>query len=778
MIIKQVPMRSLRKSSFSDLVGYISDERERAHRVGGVRISNCASGRVDAAIEEILATQALNRRARSDKTCHLIVSFRAGETPSPEVLQQIEERVCAGLGYSEHQRISALHTDTDNWHVHIAINKIHPERRTIHEPYYSHRTMGQLCETLEREFNLEVDNHCSRQTRSAGQADDVEAQSGIESLTGWIRRNCLEEIQSAETWTILHEVLTSNGLSLHVRANGLIFSALNGTSVKASSVDRALSKSRLEARLGAFQPGGAFGAGEGETTRSTAGTTDGCSDEITGVTGECERVRDASNQITDEDPVGIFRQYERRPLPLKVNTDALYASYVEEQRLIRLSRSERFSESRALVGRQIAEARRAYLMRRSIIRLLDGRGFSKRLLYAQARAAYRKRVAAAIALNTKARLSVPKTYKVLTWLDWLKKEATQGNLGALEALRAREGKKMASANSVSGSAHPRFNPLSDIDTVTKKGAVIYRSVKTPIRDDGSTLHLASRISRTACADLLRLSLRRFLGAIEVHGSAPFKAAMVWVAAKERISVLFSDPSLERRRVALANSFSTQTKDNPHESLSRDNAGQRFSQTNDRGRSDRPRAGAHRQPGTTGNRFGQHRSGRVTTGARKPHITGAGQGAATSTVNRLRTLSQLDVVRISSGSEVLMPRDVPDRVEQHRAESDLRVRRADDVRKVGSALDAVDRYVAERTQKRSQIADIPKHERYTPGHDAVSFAGTRVVEGHRLLLLKRADTVLVLPLAVGDEKRLSRLSIGSVVRVDQNGSLHISQSRSR
>jgi hypothetical protein len=47
-----------------------------------------------------------------------------------------------------------VHHDTDNLHIHIAINKIHLSRYTIHDPYNDHKTLGQVCDPLEREYGL------------------------------------------------------------------------------------------------------------------------------------------------------------------------------------------------------------------------------------------------------------------------------------------------------------------------------------------------------------------------------------------------------------------------------------------------------------------------------------------------------------------------------------------------------------------------------------------------------------------------------------------------
>ncbi|WP_081449399.1 relaxase/mobilization nuclease domain-containing protein [Rhodomicrobium vannielii] len=75
----RAPSETLATHTFS----YILDGEEDAGRVGAVRVSNCMSEAPDLAIKEILATQALNKRSRSDRTYHLVVSFEPGETPTP-----------------------------------------------------------------------------------------------------------------------------------------------------------------------------------------------------------------------------------------------------------------------------------------------------------------------------------------------------------------------------------------------------------------------------------------------------------------------------------------------------------------------------------------------------------------------------------------------------------------------------------------------------------------------------------------------------------------------
>src|SRR5574340_305515 len=205
-------MRSLAKSDFAELVEYITDEQDKAERLGQITVTNCEATTLQAVIGEVLATQRQNTRAAGDKTFHLLVSFRPGEHPTAETLKAIEERLCAGLGYGEHQRVSAVHHDTDNLHLHVAINKIHPERHTMHEPFQSYRTLAELCATLECDYGLEKDNHQSRRSVAEGRAADMERHAGIESLVGWVRREGLEEMRGAGSWVELHQVMRDPGL--------------------------------------------------------------------------------------------------------------------------------------------------------------------------------------------------------------------------------------------------------------------------------------------------------------------------------------------------------------------------------------------------------------------------------------------------------------------------------------------------------------------------------------------------------------------------------------
>ena len=461
MIAKHVPMRSLGKSDFAGLANYITDAQSKDHRLGQVLLTNCAAATLPAAIEEVLATQHINTRAKSDKTYHLIVSFRAGEQPNDDTLKAIEERISAGLGYSEHQRVSAVHNDTDNLHVHIAINKIHPTRHTIHEPYYPHRTLADLCEVLERDYNLERDNHIPNQRGAAARAADMERHAGVESLVGWIKRECLEEIRGATSWAELHQVMRDNGLELRARGNGLVIEAGDGTTVKASTLARDLSKPALEKRLGGFEA------------------------------------------APERQEVQAKRSYQKGPVRLRIDTTELYARYKDAQKELTAARAEALAKAKRQKDQSIENAKKKAAAKRAAIKLTDGR-LTKKLLYAQVSASLVADLDAIRKQHDQERAKHYQGFQRQPWADWLKHHATQGNAEALAALRARGAALGLKGNTIEGQGQPRPGDTPAIDNITKKGTIIYRVGRSAVRDDGDRL----QVSREADCNGVQTSLTR------------------------------------------------------------------------------------------------------------------------------------------------------------------------------------------------------------------------------------------------------------------------------
>ncbi len=237
---------------------YVVDLNGEGDKVLWSRLSNCEAEIPILAIAEIEATQAQNTRSKLDKTYHCVISFPEGEHPSREQLEDIEDSICEALGYTEHQRISAVHQDTDNIHLHLAINKVHPQTLKVLEPYRDYYIRDKACRALELKHDLLIDNGMGQGQR-LNRAGDLEAHHGEQSLLSWVQEQVGERLkqvcQQGINWQALHAVLAEYNLVINPRGAGLVIGTQDGSlHVKASSVDRALSFKKLTDRFGPYQP--------------------------------------------------------------------------------------------------------------------------------------------------------------------------------------------------------------------------------------------------------------------------------------------------------------------------------------------------------------------------------------------------------------------------------------------------------------------------------------------------------------------------------------------
>jgi hypothetical protein len=249
------------RSSYRALATYIRDAKAGVSKARDVRVTNCHNPESDLAVREIEATQGRNTRTQSDRSYHLVVSFPAGENPSADQLRGIENRLCDAIGLGEHQRLSALHTDTVHLHLHVAINKVHPETFKIITPHRDFHKLQQTCRALETEYGLtSLYGQAHIKSPLPQGATTAEHYSGVKSFASWVQgepATALKETLShpGVGWGDVHRTLAGYNLELRPRGAGLVVADRNRRLfVKAGTLGREVSKTRLEKKLGAFEP--------------------------------------------------------------------------------------------------------------------------------------------------------------------------------------------------------------------------------------------------------------------------------------------------------------------------------------------------------------------------------------------------------------------------------------------------------------------------------------------------------------------------------------------
>ena len=248
--------------SLSKLVPYMlrgkGEERctwYMAGNLGGLHRREDAELAVD--VMELL--QEGNVRANGGRTYHLIISFHPDDRRlTPAELEDVVCRAVRAAGLEKHQYIAVRHSEQEHEHVHVAVNKIHPETLKIHHPYKAIHAYQALASILEEELGLHRVDRTVSPSRSH-KARNFEEHQGLESFSRWARRSIgnATELDRLGSWNALHDALARFGVRLVRRGNG--FAIVDATSAnlacKASALGRGWSKQRLCERFGDFVPG-------------------------------------------------------------------------------------------------------------------------------------------------------------------------------------------------------------------------------------------------------------------------------------------------------------------------------------------------------------------------------------------------------------------------------------------------------------------------------------------------------------------------------------------
>ena len=203
---------------------------------------------------------------------HWVASWPEDEQPTPEQVEELLDVFLEQLGLEKHQVIAALHKDTDNIHLHIAINKVNPDTYLVVKPakgwwkeaaqrtvaIIEHR-QGWRPERRAR-YTVMDDGTVARVGKLDGvptvptRAGDMENRTGQKSAARIAIEEAGELIRSASSWAELHQGLAERGMR-YERAGGVGAHIYVGDQpVKASTAGHWCSLPKLTKRLGAFEP--------------------------------------------------------------------------------------------------------------------------------------------------------------------------------------------------------------------------------------------------------------------------------------------------------------------------------------------------------------------------------------------------------------------------------------------------------------------------------------------------------------------------------------------
>ena len=265
MIGKIPDKRSDGKSSFKALIAYcVTQDPVKAAHIGFQHVLSPTT----AAIEmEALATE--NRRCK-DPVFHLILSWREMESPSKQQADEATRIALRELGLEDCQALWVLQRDTENPHVHIVVNRIHPDTHKAITPAngWTYKAVEKAARKIELAQGWEVEQNgfytvtedgeiiekSKSGKRSISQnAKDSEVHTAIKSAERIAQEIAAPVIRNAKNWHELHKNLAVQGITFEKKGSGAIL-WVGEKAVKASTAGRDISLSKLCDRLGAYEP--------------------------------------------------------------------------------------------------------------------------------------------------------------------------------------------------------------------------------------------------------------------------------------------------------------------------------------------------------------------------------------------------------------------------------------------------------------------------------------------------------------------------------------------
>src|SRR5574338_354580 len=141
--------------SFRALAAYLATGRsgQEHERVAWTTSRNLPTSDPELAAVFMRATAAQSDRI-AKPVYHVVLSFDPGDGVDRTAMERVAGRVLDRLGLAEHQAVIVAHRDRAHSHVHMLINRIHPETGKAWERWKDQPVIQQVLREQERELGL------------------------------------------------------------------------------------------------------------------------------------------------------------------------------------------------------------------------------------------------------------------------------------------------------------------------------------------------------------------------------------------------------------------------------------------------------------------------------------------------------------------------------------------------------------------------------------------------------------------------------------------------
>lgn len=562
-------------SSFKTLAAYLTEDvdKETGELIerGEIMLSPALLSDETAAIE-MLAVSKENQRCK-DPVMHIVLAWQIGENPSREQWEKAVIHAMENIGLGEHQYMAVAHADTENFHVHVMANRVHPETYRAHYPEWLYKSLDKACREIEaaqgwRESNSQFykwDEEKGKPValtwaervalREAGELRDLEAgEAGKGRASKMERFGNAESLQTfckgepakalatlmkrdGATWQDVHAVMTKHGLAINRGERGGYSVSAEGVTVKASDVFRRqfagkAVRAATEAKLG-----------EWEAPRARMPAT------------PAQTYNPHREPKRDPD-----QRAERRDERAALRAD-LKARYQTYKQAYYVAKAKRRPTEQAEAKARYAELAKATRERRAAIRAKHRSPAERNALLSVAAAeAVQGKEALRVELADERKADRPQDYR--TWVTVLAIEGDPAAISQLRGWHYTEQRRRRVAEDSRGWDRVTASDQEDRDPIDPRrvpavasmtwrvdkrtGNVSYQvDGEQAFTDRGREVSIDSE-DRRAREAALRVAVEKFGPSISLDGSDEYKAAMVDIAVRAGIRVEFNDAALNRQ----------------------------------------------------------------------------------------------------------------------------------------------------------------------------------------------------------------------------------------
>jgi len=599
-------------SSFSSLSDYLTKEIDKdtgeVLSRGEVMLSdNLLSAETAAA--EMKAVAAENTRCK-DPVLHLVLSWKVGEQPTSEQWQEAVKHAMValkdreGVSMGDHQYFAVAHRDTENFHVHIQANRVHPETYRANSPEWLHKTLDKACREIEAKQGWSHSNGLYRWDEDKGKAismtreerEEVREQSrdfGLERGTaGTGKAAKMEEYSNAETletyakgapakdlnaimkhdnasWQEVHSALKKHGLELHKGDKGGYTVSGEGDGgerihVKASKVFRGQfsgkeQRAATDEKLGAWEPPKEFLKHIIKTEKEYSQYREPKRDPK-----EREERRDERAQLRG-DLKERYKDYKEQSYKERREKAADNRETAKLRAALQSSKRDEWAKLREVDRLQrvqhVEDARQTQAERKAQLSVSIAESIKASDLVKEKAAQIKA------AQDTQRLGDKPEDYKA-----WVTALAANGDRAAISQIRGwhhqegrdvrtieRKNAEIDRRDSAKPNDHDRHEPLDprafveakktaaqrmtwEVDT--KTGDVAYRiDGRKAFTDHGERVSFGNAKDDDALETGLRMAAQKYGGEVKLNGAAEFQMRAVQVAAERGVAITFSNKDL-------------------------------------------------------------------------------------------------------------------------------------------------------------------------------------------------------------------------------------------